>query len=203
MTNKEKPTYYAILTADVRYSTKLKANEKLLFAEITALSQKDGTCWASNKYFAELYGVSTVSISNWVTNLVKYGFVSRTIKYKDGTKEIDKRYIRILGGGIKENFKGGIKENFKDNNTRVNNTRVISAFDDFWKEYPNKANKKKARTSFDRLTKTKQKLAIEDIKTRFIDIDNVRYVPHATTYINGERWEDEKTTTKIEGVTFV
>ena len=35
--------------------------------------------------------------------------------YKEGTKEIDRRYIRILKGGIKENFKGGIKENFKDN----------------------------------------------------------------------------------------
>ena len=35
--------------------------------------------------------------------------------YKEGTKEIDRRYIRILKGGIKENYKGGIKENFKDN----------------------------------------------------------------------------------------
>lgn len=34
----ETPSYYAILTANVRYSKLINANEKLLFAEITALS---------------------------------------------------------------------------------------------------------------------------------------------------------------------
>lgn len=35
MCNKENPCYYAILTAEVRYSKNINANEKLLFAEIT------------------------------------------------------------------------------------------------------------------------------------------------------------------------
>lgn len=207
MSNKEKPTYYAILTADVRYSTKLKANEKLLFAEITALTQKDGTCWASNKYFAELYGVSTVSISGWITNLVKHGFISRSMTYKDGTKEIDKRYIKILVGGIKENFKGGIKENFKDNNTRVNNIKLTEEFDKFWDNYPKKVDKKKARISFGRLNKTKRKLATDDCKHRYTEKikqdGSTQFIPAATVYLNGERWEDESTTTKTEGVKFI
>ncbi|MGE9832701.1 conserved phage C-terminal domain-containing protein, partial [Ligilactobacillus salivarius] len=38
----EKPGYYSILTANVRYDKRLKANEKLLFSEITALSNKYG-----------------------------------------------------------------------------------------------------------------------------------------------------------------
>jgi hypothetical protein len=53
------------------------------------------------------------------------GYVSTSYTYKEGTKEIDKRYISILKGGIKENLKGGIKENFKDNNTSINNTSII------------------------------------------------------------------------------
>ena len=43
-----KPNYYAILTAEVRYDNRLSANEKLLFAEIPALSNKTGEFWAGN-----------------------------------------------------------------------------------------------------------------------------------------------------------
>ena len=39
----EHPSCYSILTADVRYDKRLKPNEKLLFSEITALSNKRGT----------------------------------------------------------------------------------------------------------------------------------------------------------------
>ena len=36
----EKPNYYAIIPANVRYDNELRANEKLLYGEITALSSK-------------------------------------------------------------------------------------------------------------------------------------------------------------------
>ncbi len=111
---KEKPNYYAIISAEVRYDKNLTANAKLLYAEITALLNINGECFATNKYFANLYGKSTVTISKWISELVANGYISTHYIYKGGTKEIEKRYIRKLKGGIKENFKGGIKENFKD-----------------------------------------------------------------------------------------
>ena len=119
----EQPNYYAIIPADVRYDSRLTANAKLLYGEITSLSNKDGKCWATNKYFAELYGVSVVSISKWINQLIAYGYLESEIIYKEGTKEIFNRYLTLVKGGIKEKFKGGIKEKFKDNNTSMNNTR--------------------------------------------------------------------------------
>ena len=112
---KENPNYYAIISAEVRYDKNLTANAKLLYAEITALLNINGECFATNKYFSNLYGKSTVTISKWVSELVANGYISTHYIYKGNTKEIEKRYIRKLKGGIKENFKGGIKENFKDN----------------------------------------------------------------------------------------
>ena len=112
---KDKPNYYAIISAEVRYDKNLTANAKLLYAEITALLNINGECFATNKYFSNLYGKSTVTISKWISELVANGYISTHYIYKGGTKEIDRRYIRKLKGGIKENFKGGIKENFKDN----------------------------------------------------------------------------------------
>ena len=59
-----KKNYYAIIPADVRYNKNLTPNAKLLYGELTALSNKEGYCWASNSYFAELYKVSNASVVN-------------------------------------------------------------------------------------------------------------------------------------------
>ena len=121
---KEKPSYYAIIPAQVRYAKELTPNAKLLYAEITALAQKDGSCWASNKYFSELYNVSTVTISRWVSSLVDNSFIIRKITYKKGTKEIDKRYLQLCSEGINNNDKTPINKIVKDNNTSINNTSI-------------------------------------------------------------------------------
>ena len=72
----EKPGYYAILTAKIRYDQNLKANEKLMYAEITALTTKEGYCYASNKYFSDLYHVTPQTVSTWISHLEKLGYIS-------------------------------------------------------------------------------------------------------------------------------
>ena len=141
----QQPGYYSILTANVRYDKNLKANEKLLFSEITALSNKYGYCTASNRYFAELYQVTERSIQDWISNLVQYGYITTTLVSKDG--QIIGRKI-YLSSGIKEskttsrgvvkksspdeeNFTGVVKKsslgwgrNLHPNNTSNNNTSI-------------------------------------------------------------------------------
>jgi hypothetical protein len=65
-----KPSYYAIIPANVRYSN-LKPNTKLLYGEITALASKEGYCFASNRYFADLYDVTKNTISSWISDYIK------------------------------------------------------------------------------------------------------------------------------------
>ena len=119
----EKPNYYAVIPAEVRYDEKLKDKAKLLYGEISALCNKDGYCYATNRYFAELYNVSLTTISLLIKNLVDRGYIANEIKYKDETKEIEYRYLKILKYPYLKNLKGGIKENLKDNNTSINNKR--------------------------------------------------------------------------------
>lgn len=116
----EIPNYYAVLPAEVRYDKKLKDKSKLLYAEIVALSNKNGYCYASNGYFAELYGVTTTTISLLIKDLIDNNYITSEIVYKEGTKEILNRYLKILNGGYLKNLKYPIKENLKDNNININ-----------------------------------------------------------------------------------
>ena len=130
----ETPNYFAIIPANVWYDKELKANEKLLYGEIVALCSKNGECWASNNYFSELYEVSNQSISTWINHLKIKGYIDVEMIYKDGSKEIDKRVIRIqenfntysrkVDDPYSKKLEGGIQENLKGNNTRMNNTRM-------------------------------------------------------------------------------
>ena len=91
----DKPSYYSIIPASVRYDADLKANEKLLYGEITSLCSKSGYCYATNDYFANLYQVHKNTVSQWINNLQKKEYIRLKIIYKQGTKEIDKRVIAL------------------------------------------------------------------------------------------------------------
>lgn len=117
---KEQPNYYANIPADVRYCEDLTANSKLLYGEITALSNRDGFCWASNKYFAELYKVTPTSISLWIKKLRDNGFIDYEIEDSYKRKIYLKGVLRKVNRGIKKNERGVLKK-VKHNNT-VNNT---------------------------------------------------------------------------------
>ena len=118
----ERPNYYAIIPANIRYDADLTANAKLLYGEITALCNEKGYCWATNEYFANLYGVSKTSISKWISSLIQKEYIFSETIYKDGTKEILNRYLRIVKDPIEEKLNRGIEEKLKDNNTSINNT---------------------------------------------------------------------------------
>ena len=111
----ETPNYYAIIPANVRYAD-LKPNAKLLYGEITALSNKHGFCFASNKYFAELYKVNKNTISSWISDLKNYGFVTVKIE-RNVNNQITKRCIGIL-----KKMDNPIHEKLKYNNTSINTT---------------------------------------------------------------------------------
>ena len=123
----ENPSYYSILTADVRYDSDLKANEKLLYSEITALADRYGYCWASNQYFADLYSVSARSIRDWISHLNKKGYIQVQIDNSDINNSRRKIFLglgRKLPRGEEENFLGGEEENFHQIIQDKNNTRL-------------------------------------------------------------------------------
>lgn len=109
----EQPNYYAVIPANVRYDREITDKAKLLYGEIAALCNKNGVCTASNAYFASLYDVNATTISTLINTLVKRGYLESEIIYKEGTKEIQNRYLKIS--------KDPLLKNQKENNTSINN----------------------------------------------------------------------------------
>ena len=132
-----KPNYYAVIPASVRYDERVIANAKLLYGEITSLCNKEGKCWATNSYFAKLYGVHKNTISKWISSLVELKYIKIEIIYAENSKEIVNRYIRIQGEGINEISYTPINEKLKDNNTSINikfNIPTIDELEDYKNE---------------------------------------------------------------------
>ena len=127
---KEYPNYYSVTPATVRYDKLLKPYERLLFGEITALSNVKGYCYSTNKYFANLYQVTVPTISKWINHLKARGYL-RVEMIKDG-KEIKERHLYPIvdpinpkvNTPINQNVKGGINRNVKENNTSINNINI-------------------------------------------------------------------------------
>lgn len=120
-------SYYAVIPATVRYSKMLKPSEKLLYGEITALSNKNGYCYAQNRYFADLYDVSIETVSRWISNLQKFGFIQIKVN-RNENKEVISRYIYIVDVPYQQKNQypyiqknqEGIDENVKENNIKYN-----------------------------------------------------------------------------------
>ncbi len=93
--NEEKPNYFAVIPANIRYDDTICANAKLLYGEITSLCNEKGFCWAGNEYFANLYKTTKNSISRWIRQLKEKDYIKVQIFYKKDSKEIDKRIIAI------------------------------------------------------------------------------------------------------------
>ena len=94
MNEENQISYYSIIPATIRYDNRLKPSEKLLYGEITSLTNRMGYCFASNKYFANLYEVTNHTVSQWISHLEKLGYVQIEL-IKNDKKEIIERRIYI------------------------------------------------------------------------------------------------------------
>lgn len=120
-----KPNYFAIIPANVRYDKELVPNAKLLYGEISALCNEKGYCYANNYYFADLYDATERSVSDWITQLKDKGYIKvEMMKIEDDSI---KRIIYLA-----------------EEKTKENESSLAEDFEKIWLLYPRKDNKNTA-----------------------------------------------------------
>ncbi|HDK7612887.1 helix-turn-helix domain-containing protein [Staphylococcus aureus] len=214
----DQPSYYSIITANVRYDNRLTDGEKLLFAEITSLSNKYGYCTASNGYFATLYNVvkETIStISRRISNLTKFGYLKIEI-IKEGNEVKQRKMYPLTQSSIPIDAKINtpidnsvntpIDANVKENNTSINITRLNNTsinnnsatdvtheqFEEWWKLYNKKKDKKMSFTKFKScLKKHSFEQIMQGTREYLKTITDKQYQKHPKTFLTNESYMND------------
>lgn len=132
-----RPSYYAVIPADVRYDDQIPANAKLLYGEISALVGAEGFCYATNQYFSKLYGMADETIARLITKLEQAGHITRVLE-RDNSGQIVSRklFLRMSVPEIhpldekintpQQKNQEGIDEKVKETNLSNTNNPPIS-----------------------------------------------------------------------------
>lgn len=94
-----------------------------------------------------------------------------------------------------ENHSENENINENKNNIDIDNNLYFQQFNIFWEKYPKKLNKEKAHCAFMRIKPSEQLfeqiLNALEIHKRCKQWRDKQYIPYASTWLNGKRWEDE------------
>lgn len=118
------PAYFAIIPANVRYHMELAPNAKLLYGEITALADREGYCWASNKYLAGQFRWGERTVSRLIAQMQELELIR--IEMVPVAKGRERRiYVgQAVAGGLakigdtpcSQNWRGGVAKTGDQNN---------------------------------------------------------------------------------------
>lgn len=203
----DQPSYYSIITANVRYDNRLTDGEKLLFAEITSLSNKYGYCTASNGYFATLYNVVKETISRRISNLTKFGYLKIEI-IKEGNEVKQRKMYPLTQSSIPidNSVNTPIDANVKENNTSINITRLNNTsinnnsatdvtheqFEEWWKLYDKKKDKKMSFTKFKScLKKHSFEQIMQGTREYLKTITDKQYQKYPKTFLTNESYMND------------
>lgn len=123
----ERPAFYAILPATVRYDKALKPIERLLYAEITSLCNAHGYCYATSSYFAELYEMRRESISRCISHLEKCGYIRVEVTNDEKTGSTRKIFLTgKVNGGCDQKITPGVIKKSQGCDQKVTQNNIIN-----------------------------------------------------------------------------
>lgn len=135
------------IPANIWLSETLTLQEKIFLVEIKSLDNAQG-CFASNEHFSKLFQLSKSRCSEVINKLKEKNLIQIQFTYKEGSKQIERRTIRVNYGhelfyeGIRKTeapireIERGVRdvedppsEKATDNNTLFNNTSINTTTD--------------------------------------------------------------------------
>lgn len=186
---------------------KLKGNALLIYAIIYGFSQTQDLAYTgSRQYLADWTNSTLQGVSKCLKKLVEDDLIIKKENIINGVKFCE--YRAVVPELLPVNKVYGGRQQSLHNNIEYNNSKNIysanfdkdDAFARFWAIYPRHTNKKKAYNSF--IKKCTDETVLQKMLSAVVDQketeqwQNEKFIPHAATWLNNERWEDEiKSTT--------
>lgn len=214
--------FWAVVPATVLYDDTIPANAKLLYGQITQMTGADGCCGMTNAQLAAPNKLSEDSVSRLIKALEKAGHivVHYAPDAKDGhpVRSIyqvlqappltGKNADKLTGKKTEPLSAKKTMSNVLDNNilppkSPHGGRRAKSAaewkperFEGFWKFYPRGEGRQAAIRAWDRL-RPDDALIVEIGRALTAQKASPEWmagigIPHASTYLNQQRWTDER-----------
>ena len=109
----DNPSYFSILTADVRYSEELSDFAKVLYSDITALCNIRGYCSATNDYFAQRFRKSKRTISATIAQIADAGYIRIDVERAENNEVTERKiWVRTDAKQAVERVHTPMEENF-------------------------------------------------------------------------------------------
>lgn len=186
--------------------------ETLVLVALGNFADEDWTCWPGKARLIHMTKLSARGLNLTLKKLEAAGLLAIEARHRDNGSQRSNRYVLFLGEGVTtvplpgtslplprrhvspEGKPGAPLEPSLNDQKKESVLRASDPFEDWWKLYPRKVDKAEARksfwkaaskVSFERLCEATVRFA-EEVKDRPRD-----KIPHPTTWLNHERWEDE------------
>lgn len=210
----QKPAFWAVIPAAVRYDSGIPPSAKLLYAEISALTDMRGYCWATNSYFEQLYNLSERTIIRLIRVLETAGYIR--VEDDGGGTTVRKIYAGVNPVSVPpdknvstpltkmspppdKNVRG-IENNINNQAKRTNKPAACAShdpemFDRFWKAYPCKKDRQSAVAEWDRLKPDRKLMGVMSVALERQKASEQWQrgigIPYACRWLKKRRWEDE------------
>jgi len=193
----DKPNYYAVITAEVRYDTRLTPFAKLMYAEVVALANKEGYCWANNSFFAKNYETTERTVQRALSLLEEYGYIYKEITNNNTERKL---YITMTkqSEGVDKTVSTSPDKKVIQNTTSKNikkeyiYKRDLEDFGKFWNKLQGRKLQKPA--ALKAYVQIDTEFSAEELAQKFNELLHSReekYVPYPQKWLKNEGWNDE------------
>ena len=179
---------------------------KLVLISLADRANDHGQCWPAISTIADDCHCSRRTVERALTYLEEKGFIRRQTRASEGMKETNIYHMTLDASQSRidasQSRKGSVTESHKTpiETPKIKDNDQIARFEQFWTRYPRKVGKPKARAVFDKLVTTDDLLdaILWNIDQRLEQGEwdaarGVKYIPHPTTWLNREGWNDQIT----------
>jgi DNA-binding transcriptional MocR family regulator len=168
---------------------------KLVLLMICNYANEKGEAYPSQEHLAKLCQCSRISVTRHIKELQKSNYISIR-KEKNGAYGFNLYILNM--GYVSESNKPLVSERYLTGITEIQNTQdiqITSKFENWWSVVPRKIGKKKAKSIYERLVKSKEVTEDELISSMKRYAESVKhtedkFVAHASSWLNAGRWTD-------------
>lgn len=123
---------YGLMPNQILFDDQLSPSAKLLFVYISSLCATEGYCWASNKHFAQRFGISASQASRLIGSLAGYIDIEKGQNHQrrimlKSTVQPTQKAQGSLAEKRKHNITRGIKKNNKKKGAEAPTTPTSAA----------------------------------------------------------------------------